>query len=367
MNTTITKVTVKYNGKVIGYLAEIDPRVIAFQYDNEWLQSGFSIAPFSLPLTSEVFVNRKMTFNGLYGVFWDSLPDGWGELLVKRLLAKKGINADTLSPLTKLTLISKNGLGGLEYEPSQAVEANSLDFNLDEISKEVDAILNDENVQELDRIYQLGGSSGGARPKAHVSINGADWIVKFGCRIDPPNVGEKEYGTNQFAKQCGINVNDFALFPSKFCSGYYGAKRFDRVNGKRKHVISLSALLETTHRIPNLDYTHLFYVIQEISARAEKDMYEAFRRMCFNVYFGNKDDHGKNFAFIYDEELDGYTLSSAFDLTQTPDKVEHEMTVNGAGNPKDDDLLAVALKFKLSISKCQDIMVKTKSIKDNLK
>lgn len=360
MNTTIKNVKVKYNGKIIGYLAEIEPNVIGFQYDNEWLQSGFSISPFSLPLTSEVFINRKMTFNGLYGVFWDSLPDGWGELLVKRLLAKRGINVDTLSPLTKLTLISKNGLGGLEYEPSQAVEAGTLDFNLDEISKEVDAILNDDTVYDLDRIYQLGGSSGGARPKAHIRIDDADWIVKFGCRIDPPNVGEKEYATNQLAKQCGINVNNFALFPSKLCSGYYGAKRFDRVDNKRKHVISLSALLETTHRIPNLDYIHLFYVIQEISAQKEKDLYEAFRRMCFNVFFGNKDDHGKNFAFIYDEKIGGYILSPAFDLTQTPDKVEHEMTVNGAGNPRDDDILVVAQKFKLSLSKCKDILATIK-------
>ena len=104
MNTTIKKVTVKYNGKVVGYLAEIEPNVIGFQYDNEWLQSGFSISPFSLPLTSEVFVNKKRTFNGLCGVFWDSLPDGLGELIVKRLLAKRGINADILSPLTKLSL-----------------------------------------------------------------------------------------------------------------------------------------------------------------------------------------------------------------------------------------------------------------------
>ena len=359
MNTTIKNVTVKYNGKIVGYLAEIEPNIIGFQYGNEWLQSSFSISPFSLPLTSEVFVNRKMTFNGLYGVFWDSLPDGWGELLVKRLLAKKGINVDTLSSLTKLTLISKNGLGGLEYEPSQSVEAETLDFNLDEISKEVDAILNDDAVHDLDKIYQLGGSSGGARPKAHIRIDDADWIVKFGCRIDPPNVGEKEYATNQLAKQCGISVNEFALFPSKLCGGYYGAKRFDRVGCNRKHVISLSALLETTHRIPNLDYTHLFYVIQEICVRKE-DLYEAFRRMCFNVYFGNKDDHGKNFAFIYDEKLEGYTLSPAFDLTQTPDKIEHEMTVNGAGNPSDDDILAIAQEFKLSLSKCKDIMMMIK-------
>jgi len=81
--------------------------------------------------------------------------------------------------------------------------------------------------------------------------------------------------------------------------------------------------METSHRIPNLDYTHLLQVIEKICIDKE-DLYEAFRRMCFNVFFGNKDDHGKNFAFLYDESLGGYKLSPAYDITKTPDKAEHE-------------------------------------------
>ena len=121
-------------------------------------------------------------------------------------------------------------------------------------------------------------------------------------------------------------------------------------------MISLSALLETTHKIPNLDYTHLFQVIQIISAKPKEDLYEAFRRMCFNVFYKNKDDHGKNFAFIYDETLMGYVLSPAYDLTRVSEKFEHEMTVNGNGNPTREDLLYIAKKFGLSISKCKSII-----------
>lgn len=115
-------------------------------------------------------------------MFWDSLPDGWGELLVKRYLAKQGINYDRLSPLTKLSLIGENGLGGLNYEPSQFAGGSADLPDFDTLAREVDKILNDENADDLDAVYRLGGSSGGARPKAHLHIDGEEWIVKFPCR-----------------------------------------------------------------------------------------------------------------------------------------------------------------------------------------
>ena len=145
MIAEVKKVTVRYNGRIVGYLAQIEEGVIGFQYDDGWLKGGFSISPLSLPLRKEIFVCKKRQFDGLYGVFWDSLPDGWGELLVKRYLAKQGINYDRLSPLTKLSLIGENGLGGLSYEPSQfsADRAEAHDF--DTLAQEVERILNDED------------------------------------------------------------------------------------------------------------------------------------------------------------------------------------------------------------------------------
>ena len=357
------KLNVLYNDKLIGYLLETNDGRIAFQYDDEWIKHGFSISPFSLPLTNKVFINTKQTFDGLYGVFNDSLPDGWGELLVRRMLVKKRINPDSLSPIQKLTIISNNALGALTYEPNNPIENETIvDINLDEISNEANAILNDNNnTNNLDQIYMLGGSSGGARPKAHITIDNEEWIVKFPCYMDSKNIGEQEYTANKLAKKCGINVNDFKLFPSKICSGYFGAKRFDRKDNKRVHMISLSALLETTHRIPNLDYSHLFQVIENICPDKD-DIYEAYRRMCFNVFYKNRDDHGKNFSFIYDENIKGYRLSPAYDITSTPNKFEHEMTVNGNGLPKEKDLLDMAYKFKLSLSTCKSIICKIKSV-----
>lgn len=357
----IKKLTVKYNGRTVGYLAELENSAIAFQYDDGWLQTGFSISPFSLPLKKDVFINKKNTFNGLYGVFQDSLPDGWGELLYRRMMAKMGINPDKISPLTRLSLIGENGLGALTYEPCQCDESANINYDLDYIAKEVKQILDDESADvDLDAIYRLGGSSGGARPKAHIKDADGCWIVKFPTHLDPKDIGKREFNANSAAKRSGLNVNEFKLFPSKLYAGYFGAKRFDRTEEKRVHMVSLSSLLETTHRIPNLDYINLFQIIQNICAD-KKDMYEAYRRMCFNVLYGNKDDHGKNFAFLYDENLCGYKLSPAYDLTKTNAKSEHEMSVNGAGNPTEKDLKNVADIMKLSATECENILERIKA------
>lgn len=358
----VEKLTIKYNGSTVGYLAENAGAEIAFQYATEWLANGFSVSPFSLPLSSNVYINKRDTFDGLYGVFQDSLPDGWGALLQHRMLSSQGINYEGLSPLTKLSIVSANGLGALTYEPTQFSEENNETIDLDAMATDAAGLYDNVSADvDLDRIYKLGGSSGGARPKVHIKDRNGFWIIKFPCRIDPLNIGEKEFRANEIAKQCGININEHKLFASKLCSGYFGAKRFDRLNGKRVHMISLSSLLETSHRIPNLDYLHLFQVIQNICVD-KADLLEAYRRMCFNVLYGNKDDHGRNFAFLYDEELHGYKLSPAFDITRTDDKLEHEMTVNGQGKPTEKDLVEVAQAINIPFSECRNIIENIKAI-----
>ncbi|MCQ2104483.1 MAG: type II toxin-antitoxin system HipA family toxin [Fibrobacter sp.] len=359
--TVVKKLTVKYNGRVVGYLADLSGE-IGFQYDEGWLKDGFALSPFSLPLTNKVFVNHKKTFNGLYGVFADSLPDGWGELLFRRMLARQGFNADRVSPLTRLALVNDYGMGGLQYEPSFSEMSTPERFDLDMLAAEADKIWNDEmeNVN-LDEVYRLGGSSGGARPKAHIKVGEDCWIVKFPCSYDSRNAGKKEFEANKLARDAGINVNEFKLFPSKKYGGFFGAKRFDRDGTNRVHMVSLSSMLETSHRIPNLDYCHLFQVVQKICID-QSDMYEVFRRMAFNVFYGNKDDHGKNFAFLYDESARSYKLSPAYDITKTVDKAEHEMTVNGNGNPSEDDMLAVADCCGLQKAACTKILESVKKI-----
>ena len=358
----ISKLIVKYNGKIVGYLAQIEKDIV-FQYDENWVKNGFSISPFSLPLTNKIYKNNNNIFEGLFGVFNDSLPDGWGELLVRRMLAKKGINFDKLTPLQRLSIIEKNGLGALEFEPNQNFKVSFNNLDLDALSLKTNEVLNNNsNDCDLDDLYFLGGSSGGSRPKAHIKIDDEEWIVKFPSKINPKNIGQKEFEANSLAKKCGINVNEFKLFDSKNCSGYFGAKRFDRTKSGKVHVISLAGLLETSFWYYNLDYGHLFKVIKAISIKKEDDMYEAYKRMCFNVFYHNTDDHCKNFSFLYDENLGGYFLSPFYDITFTPYQEEHSMTINHKGNPTEEDLLQVAKDFNLSLDKCKKIIEKIKEV-----
>jgi serine/threonine-protein kinase HipA len=358
MNIKVEQLIVKYNGITVGFLKELNNSSIAFQYDELWVKEGFSISPISLPLSDEVFISKSKHFSGLFGVFNDSLPDGWGELLSRRMLMTKGINYDHLSALTRLSLIGENGLGALCYEPKQFEEKSIATLDLDKIAEEISKILSAKTDKaDIDQLYKLGGASGGARPKAHLLIDKEEWIVKFPSSMDPIGIGigTLEIEANELAKRSKINVNEYKLFQSNITDGYFGSKRFDRVGSKKVHMISLASILETTHRVPNLDYTHLFQVTSLICHNHEQ-LYEAYRRMCFNILFQNKDDHGKNMAFIYNESQKSYQLSPFYDITCTKDKFEHEMTVLGYGNPSVDNLLEIAKEFKLSRKRCLEII-----------
>ena len=113
---------VYYKNMHVGTLAEMLDKRVAFQYDREWIQTGFPISPFSLKLSGEVFIpdtSSRDCFRGLFGVFSDSLPDSWGELLLDRYLSSIGINRDSVSILDRLAYIGTSGMGALEYVPSK--------------------------------------------------------------------------------------------------------------------------------------------------------------------------------------------------------------------------------------------------------
>ena len=196
----VNELIVKYNDVVVGYLKELKDRRIAFQYSKSWIKNGFSISPLSLPLKDEIFISQSKYFNGLFGVFNDSLPDGWGELLFRRMLVKNGINIEKLSPLTRLSFVNSSSLGALRYYPINYNENENLDFDLDKLYIESSKIFKDENVNDLDYVYKFGGSSGGARPKVHIKHNNEEWIVKFPCSYDPIEAGVEEYEINNDIK-----------------------------------------------------------------------------------------------------------------------------------------------------------------------
>lgn len=365
------KLDVFYNQQKVGTLATTKQKLVAFEYDDQWLIDGFSISPFSLPLEKKVFIPKMDPFDGLFGVFSDSLPDGWGRLLVDRYLSKHNINPFTMGNLNRLAIVSSSGMGGLTYVPSTTFSTFNNSVDLDEMAQECSNLLKTEHSDQLDELFLLGGSSGGARPKLLMTIDGEEWIIKFPSSHDSSNIGEQEYQYSLCAKACGIEMSETRLFPSKICSGYFGTKRFDRIPQinaaiKRRHMVSVSGLLETSHRIPNLDYNILMKLTLQLT-NDYSQIENLFRLMCFNVFAHNRDDHSKNFTYIYNDTSNTWQLSPAYDLTYSYSlQGEHATTIDGNGsNPDIKDILNVANKIGMRSSLAKEIVTHVKDCVDS--
>ena len=363
------KLEVSFHGQNVGTLAETADHRIAFAYTQEWLRSGFPISPFSLPLKPDVFVPSSMRFGGLFGVFADSLPDAWGQLLMNRMLQRRGVNIDEVGQLTRLAIIGDSGMGALCYQPVwEAWQPQEL-ADLDALAQECQRILNWEETQDADRMFALAGSSGGARPKVMTE----EWIIKFPASTEDQDSGIMEKAYMDCAEYCGIVVPETRLLPSKRCGGYFSVRRFDRTLGadgilQRHHMLTAAAILEVDWRLPSMDY-HTLMKLTKILCRDRRDEVEQmYRRMCFNVFAHNRDDHSKNFSFLYNEKKDQWSLSPAYDLTWSSTYYgEHTTTVDGNGrDPGMAELLTVGKTAGLPVKRCRDIAEEIQTIADPL-
>ncbi|MCH9276353.1 type II toxin-antitoxin system HipA family toxin [Bifidobacterium amazonense] len=361
LDVSIDRVRVLLDGESVGWLTLSPSRTLAFSYDRSWLTRGFSISPLSLPMREGVFVAQRDPLHGLFGVFDDSMPDGWGRLLTDRVLRQRGLDPYAVGPLARLSIVGASGMGALEYEPAADIESGIVATDLDDIANECANLLATDFSDDLDRLFALGGSSGGARPKILTQIDGEEWIVKFPSSVDSANIGEQEYRLSVLARDCGIVMPETRLFPSNQCSGYFGTRRFDRVrdaNGARHkvHMISAGGLLETSHRIPNLDYGLLMRLTMRICDSAE-ECERLYRLMCFNVFIGNRDDHAKNFSYLYNRTRNVWRLSPGYDLTENPGiNGEHTTSVNGKGRDITiADMTGIGVKAGIARSRCVSI------------
>ena len=353
----LNKVNVFCHNFKVGTMALYQNRLAAFEYDSDWLIDGFSISPFSLPLEKKVFIPKIDPFEGLFGVFADSLPDGWGRLLVDRLMRKEGYNPYEIGSLERLAIVGASGMGALTYRPVIPINDDYDELSLDEIAKECKKVLTSETCDNLDYLFTKGGSSGGARPKILTKVDNEDWIIKFASSDDNEDMGKQEYDYALCAKKCGLEIEEVRLFPSENTKGYFGTRRFDRLGdgeAGKVHMVSAAGILETSHRIPNLDYD----ILMKLTLQLTKSMEECeklYRLMCFNVFAHNRDDHSKNFTYMYKETEKRWVLSPAYDLTYSNSiGGEHATTVNGNGkNPTMEDILAVAKKNGLNITKAK--------------
>ena len=343
-------------GAKVGALALTPENLCAFEYDADFLRSGQTVSPFYLPLKAGVFVAKPQPFGGNFGVFSDSLPDGWGNFLLDRYLTEKGINPYQLTVLQRLSLIGNSGRGALEYRPAETGDWENPASDLHKLAADTEKILNaDYSGNSVNLLYQYAGSSGGARPKVFMKMDDGEWLVKFRSSADPENVGEIEYYFSLLAQKCGIEMPETRLFEGK----YFGVRRFDRTPNGKIHTISAAGLLNADYRIPSLDYAVLLTACLKLTRNME-EVYKLFRLMAFNVLIKNRDDHAKNFSFIL--QNNEWKLSPAYDLLpSTGFNGFHTTTVNGQGNPTHKDIFAVAENIGLDKRKAEEIFESVKS------
>ena len=330
-------VDVYMNMSPVGRIALTPDGLCGFEYDSEYLKTGKSISPYYLPLQSGLIIASRDPFNGNFGVFDDSLPDGWGNLLLDRFLQGKGITPNKLTVLQRLSLIGSMGRGALEYRPDKSIAKDNEFLDFDKLAAEAEKLLcGRESGGSVDLLYKYGGSSGGARPKVFVRIKEREWLIKFKNTSDSHNVGEVEYKYSLLAKECGIRMPETTLFEGK----YFGVERFDRTLKEKIHTVSAAGLLNANYRIPSLDYSVLLKLTLNLTKNMEQ-VKEIFRRMVFNILIFNRDDHAKNFSFQYINE--GWRLSPAYDLLPSSGfNGYHTTTINGKGEPILSDIMKVA-------------------------
>ena len=365
----LNEIEVWFNNKEkIGIIKKVNqrPYTTSFRYDKQWLKNGFSISPFSLPLEDKEFIANPFLFDGIFGVFADSLPDSWGRLLENEMLRSAGIDPGEIDPINRLSMIGELGMGALTYSPMLEfdIEGNN-NIDLDKLSLSCKEIITVDDSEYLDELYKLGGFLGGSKSKILIKVDEEEWIIKFPSLLDKPGIGKQEYDYSICAKNCGIDMPKTRLFSSEISKGYFGVRRFDRdMNNEGIHMITASALLEVSHKFPNLDYIDLLKLTKELTL-SEEETKKMFKLMCFNIFAHNRDDHSKNFSFIYNRKDNSWKLSPAYDLIYSNSSIgkEHATLVNSnSKNPGIKEILEVAKKVNLDIEYAENIALNIKRV-----
>ena len=381
----VERINVYLWGKFVGAVA-LDPGLgyYVFAYDKIFGRSGIEVSPVHMPLNDDeqVFVFPDLpehTYKRLPAMLADALPDDFGNALIDRYMAEKGISRDQISPLDRLAYMGNRAMGALEFKPAHgprqtrsiAIEMGSLVM---EARKAVSGTLQGDYKTNtaLRKIIEVGTSAGGARAKAVIARNpktneirsgqvDADegfehWLLKFdGMGADrelgvSTQYGRIEYAYYLMATEAGIRMPESGLLQENG-RAHFMTKRFDR-EGKcvKHHIQSLCAMNHIDYKKKSTNsYEQLLITLGELSL--PHDTYvEVFRRMIFNVMARNCDDHSKNFSFIL-KEGSQWELSPAYDVTFAHNPKgewtnQHLMSVNGKFRDiTADDIREIADRF----------------------
>ncbi len=357
----------------VGRLA-LEGNVALFEPDPAFAGTRLALNPtWSAAASGLIRPRDARAFRGLHGVFADSLPDAWGEILLERRLRAAGVGLTGLTSLDRLALVGRRGRGALVYAPANAGLEVDVELDLDGLAIAASAVLEGGDSDVLAELERLGGSSGGARPKVQVALDDrgharsdegplppgyTSWIVKFRGSMDSfADIGPLEAAYAEAARRAGVELPRTRLIGTVRGPGYFATERFDRgPGGARFHMLSIAAMLDADWSIPALDYDGLLEAVR-LATRDERAVLQLFRRMVFNVAAVNRDDHLKQHALL--SGPDGrWRLSPAYDLTLAggPGN-EHYLAVNGQGRDiTRRDILAVARRQSVAIGRANSIV-----------
>lgn len=356
-----------------------DQNHLTFEYADTFVNTGLELSPLHMPLSNKVYQFNALneeTFKGLPGMIADSLPDRWGNSVLKQWAEA---NNKELGVLQQLGYIGKRGIGALEYEPAfgEAKHTDRFDLEMSEIVKIANNIVQarkefSSSLSDIEKLLTISSSAGGARAKAVVGIHDetnkicsgqidlpddySHWLIKFDGVTndqlgDPKEYGKIEYCYSRMAKDAGID-----FMPTKILNeggrSHFLTKRFDRIGNEKLHQQTLCGLAHMDYNQPGLhSYEDAFRVLNALKLEY-KDREQLYRRACFNVLGANHDDHTKNISFLMNREGE-WKLSPAYDLTYSynPDGFytsRHQMSINGkVSDISIKDLIALAKKVNV--------------------
>lgn len=371
-------------GRRMGVVA-LDPAYgyYAFAYTPEFLKGGIEPAPLTMPLNNGdpyLFTDLpEQTYKRLPALLGDALPDDFGNALIDRYMAEKGIERSRITALDRLGYMGERAMGAMTFKPARgpaskkptAIELSALiEQARAAVSGEVHD--NDHAYAALRSIIEVGTSAGGARAKAVIAWNPKTdeirsgqfaapdgfehWLLKFdGIGSDselgsPENYGRIEYAYHLMARAAGIEMMDCRLLEENG-RAHFMTRRFDRGgDGRRHHIQTLCAMDHLDYKRKGTNSYEQFLMVIGRLELPYAQLEEAYRRMVFNVMARNCDDHTKNFSFML-KEGGVWELSPAYDVTFAHNPHgewthQHLMSVQGKFKGFEEaDLLVVADRF----------------------
>ena len=319
-----------------------------FEYSQQAIERGIEFSPYQLPLSRKTYSRFESFQLNIPGFIADSLPDGWGLLLMDRFLRRHHIDPNHISVLDRLAMMADDTMGALTYRPELPLpedtdQSNEIK-NLLQLAQEVRREVDGQGSEALLELIKLGGSPHGARPKALVeydlvndrmkttSFEGSmPWLIKFPSSQEGAEVCALEYVYAKMAEKAGIDMPEAHYFNLGNGLSAFGVKRFDRVDSMRVPVLSMAGALHADFRLPSMDYADVLRATAMITRSvAQREI--QLKRMIFNILMHNRDDHTKNFSFVLNKSGQ-WVVSPAYDLTFSYGPGgEHQTSVAGVGS-----------------------------------